>query len=321
MKLDNTRRRIVRDAIDLIPTGQDVGMENAIVDIPISKIKPYHNHLFQLYEGDRLADMVESIRKNGVMTPVIVLRLDEDHYEMLAGHNRMNASQIAGLETIPAIIKDNLTEDESWLYVVETNLLQRGFSEMRLTERAAVIAAHYGQITNQGKRNDIERELLFLEGKQPDNGELVQNSRKALADEYSLSSSTIARLLRINQLIPEFKTRLDDNKLALVVAVEISYLTPEEQHWLDNFLKAYSVKLDHNASIMLHQKSKSRSLTEENMRMMLLSLDHEKDKKKLYQSTKIPKTVYRKYFSGKKEQEISEVITKALELYYASQDA
>lgn len=320
MKLDAPKRRIVHDVIDLIPSSSDVDKDaaNHVVEIPISWIQPYHNHLFRLYEGDRLNDMVESIKKNGVLNPVIVLRLDENHYEMLAGHNRMNASKLAGLTTIPAIVKENLSEEEGWLYVVETNLLQRGFSEMQISERAAVIAAHYGQISNQGKRNDIERELLILEGRESEAKDLVQNSRKALADEYSLSPSTVARLLRINQLIPEFKSKLDKNKLQLVVSVEISYLTHEEQRWLDDFLHAYNVKLDRSSANMLHQKSKSGTLTEENMRMLLLGLDREKDKKKMYQSTKIPKTVYRKYFTGKQEHEISEVITKALEQYFAN---
>ena len=89
MKLDAPKRRIVHDVIDLIPSSSDVDKDaaNHVVEIPISWIQPYHNHLFRLYEGDRLNDMVESIKKNGVLTPVIVLRLDENHYEMLFVHD------------------------------------------------------------------------------------------------------------------------------------------------------------------------------------------------------------------------------------------
>lgn len=292
---------------------------NVIVDLPISQIVPYHNHLFHLYEGDRLEDMVESIRKNGVMSPTIVRKIADQQYEMLAGHNRMNASRLAGLTTVPAIIKEGLTEDEAWLYVVETNLLQRGFSEMRLSERAAVIAAHYGRICSQGKRNDIQQELLRLEGRESEANEVSKSSRKSLADEYGLSSSTIARLLRINQLIPAFKERLDNKKIQQTLCVEISYLTTTEQQWLDRFLQTYSVKPDLQGIQMLHQKSKAASLTEEGLQAMLLGLDREKARKKMYKSMRIPKSVYHQYFENKAEEEVSSIVTKALELYFSTE--
>lgn len=315
-------RPIIHDPIDLIPTSSDVvhAPENVIVDLAISQIVPYHDHLFRLYEGDRLNDMVESIRENGVLTPTIVHKIADRQYEMLAGHNRMNASRIAGKKTIPAIIKEGLTEEEAWLYVVETNLLQRGFTEMLLSERAAVIAAHYGRISNQGKRTDIERELLKLEGREVDAKNINKNSRKSLADEYGLSSSTIARLLRINKLIPPFKERLDNKKIQQTVCVEISYLSEVEQQWLDRFLQTYSIKPDLAGIHMLHQKSKASSLTEEGLRSLLLNLDREKSHKKTYKSMKIPKSVYHRYFESKAEDEICTIVTKALELYFQSED-
>lgn len=118
MKMNAPRRQIVRDAVDLIPHPEVIA-QTGEVQIPIAKIRPYHNHLFHLYEGERLDDMVESIRTNGVLNPVIVQTLEDGYYEMLAGHNRMNASKLAGLTTIPAIVKTGLTEDEAWLYVME----------------------------------------------------------------------------------------------------------------------------------------------------------------------------------------------------------
>lgn len=323
MKKGAPVRPIIRDPIDLIPLSCDVvhSPENTVVDLPISQIIPYHNHLFHLYEGDRLDDMVDSIRQHGVLTPTIVLKITDRQYEMLSGHNRMNASRIAGRQTIPAIIKEGLTEEEAWLYVVETNLLQRGFSEMRLSERAAVIAAHYGRISSQGKRNDIERELLLLEGREAEAGAVRKNSRKSLADEYGLSASTIARLLRLNKLIPAFKERLDNKKIQQTLCVEISYLKDTEQQWLDHFLQAYSIKLDLAGVHMLHEKSRSSSLTEEEMRILLLEFDREKTRKKKYKSMKIPKTVYNQYFASKEEDEISCIITKALELYFSSESS
>ena len=322
MKKNMPVRPIIHDPIDLIPTAYDVvhDPENMIVELPISQIVPYHDHLFHLYEGDRLYDMVASIRENGVLNPTIFLKIADRQYEMLAGHNRMNAARLAGKETVPAIIKEGLTEEEAWLYVVETNLLQRGFSEMKLSERAAVIAAHYGRISNQGKRNDIEQELLKLEGRETEVKTLNKSSRKSLAEEYGLSPSTIARLLRINQLIPAFKERLDNRKIQQTLCVEISYLNTTEQQWLDRFLRTYSIKPDITGIRMLHQKSKTSSLTEEELQSMLLSLDREKSRKKTYKSMKIPKTIYHRYFESKAEDEVCAIVTKALELYFKSEN-
>lgn len=111
MKMDAPRRKIVSDAVDLLTTDYEeqeatVLPANQIVDINTDCIVHYHNHLFHLYEGERLDDLVQSIQDNGVLTPVIVMRLDEENYEMLAGHNRLEAAKLAGLKRIPAIIKE-----------------------------------------------------------------------------------------------------------------------------------------------------------------------------------------------------------------------
>ena len=117
--------------------------------------------------GERLNDMVESIREHGILNPVIVLKMD-DGYEMLSGHNRANAAKIAGLFEVPAIIKVGLSESEAYVYVIETNLIQRSFAELFPSEKAAVMAAHYDKVCCQGKRNDIIRELQILSGIEPE---------------------------------------------------------------------------------------------------------------------------------------------------------
>ena len=117
MKKDAPRRRIVTDAVDLLTADYEeqepVSISpNRVVNLNMELIAPYHEHLFYLYEGERLDDMVESIRENGVLTPVIVRKLADDKYEMLAGHNRMAAAKLAGLDRIPAIIKEGLTDQD-----------------------------------------------------------------------------------------------------------------------------------------------------------------------------------------------------------------
>ena len=102
-------------------------VENGVQQIQLDAIKAFHDHPFRLYEGDRLQDMVESIREHGVLNPVIVQKMDKG-YEMRSGHNRARAGKMAGRKEIPAVVKEGLTEDEAYVYVIETNMMQRSFS-------------------------------------------------------------------------------------------------------------------------------------------------------------------------------------------------
>ena len=321
MKKDAPNRRLIEDALDLYTPSIGVPEDgNSLMEIPIARIKPYHDHPFQLYTGDRLNDMVESIKEHGVLSPVIVQPLENGYYEMLAGHNRMNAAQLAGMTTISAIVKEGLTPEEAYYYVIETNLIQRSFSEFSITEQAAVLSVHYSQMITQGKRNDIDRELRRLEGLQEDNvtedtSHDPQNSRKEIAETYSLSSSTVARLLKINDLLPEFKQKLDKGKIPFMVSVEISYLSAQEQQWLLNFLSAYKVKLDRKSAEMLHRKSRHGGLTEENIRTFMLANDHEKQSRKKA-SIKMPKSTYTRFFSTVPDDQVEDIVIKALELYF-----
>ena len=136
--------------------------QTAIQQIPCDQLKPYHNHKFELYSGERLEDMVASIKENGVLSPIIVQPI-EGGYEILIGHNRWNASKLAGLPTVPAIVKTDLTEEEAEMYVIESNVMQRGFENLRISEQAAAVALRHSEMFSQGKRNDILRELAHLE--------------------------------------------------------------------------------------------------------------------------------------------------------------
>ena len=156
MKANGPKRKIF-DAVDMMTADTpQAETGNGLQSLPVDKIEPFHDHPFRLYEGERLNDMVESIREHGVLNPVIVRKKGRG-YEMLSGHNRLNAAKIAGLSEIPAIVKEELTEEEAYVYVIETNMIQRAFSELLPSEKAAVLAARYEKVISQGKRNDILR--------------------------------------------------------------------------------------------------------------------------------------------------------------------
>lgn len=155
MKANEPKRKIFADAVDLIGGGgPEVSGINCVEMLDIDTIKPFKHHPFHLYEGDRLDDMVESIKEHGILTPVIVRKMHYG-YEMLAGHNRQNAAKLAGLKEIPAIVKDNLPDDEAYVYVIETNLMQRSFTDLSVSEKAAVLAERYDKVLYQRKRDEI----------------------------------------------------------------------------------------------------------------------------------------------------------------------
>lgn len=238
MKANAPKRKVFQDALDLLAEDpvQDTSVAvNGIVSIPVEEIHPFYDHPFRLYEGDRLEDMVQSIRAYGVLNPVIVRKAARG-YEMLAGHNRTNAAKIAGLTEVPAIVKTDLSDEDAYVYVIETNLLQRSFAELLPSEKAAVLVARYEKISSQGKRNDIRQEIEALEetcghdvhkSRQRTCGHDVhksQKSRDGLGEEYGMTGRNIARYMRLDRLIPEFKDAVDKGTLAMVAAVDLSYL-------------------------------------------------------------------------------------------------
>ena len=114
MKANAPKRKVFQDAVDLISPETVDAVANGHAMIPVEEITPFHNHPFRLYDGERLEDMVESIKEHGILVPVIVQKKDVG-YEMLSGHNRWKAAKIVGVKEIPAIVKENLTEREAYV--------------------------------------------------------------------------------------------------------------------------------------------------------------------------------------------------------------
>jgi len=151
-----------QDEQDLMPRHSTVADAEFAI-IPFELMDDYPEHPFRLYTGERESDMIESIRAHGILQNFILRATDNGRYHILSGHNRKHNGIKAGLTAGPAIIKRNLTDDEAWVYVIETNLIQRSFSELSHSEKAAVIALQHSKLFSQGKRNDILRELEALE--------------------------------------------------------------------------------------------------------------------------------------------------------------
>ena len=323
----NAGKRKIFDAVDLLTEDTsaqtiEVKAENGVEQITIDAIKAFHNHPFHLYEGERLNDMVESIREHGVLNPVIVLKTD-DGYEMLSGHNRANAAKHAGLAEVPAIVKIGVSEAEDYVYVIETNLMQRSFVELMPSEKAAVIAAHYDKVCCQGKRNDIIRELQILSGINPDdtcchNGNKLK-SLDVIASEYGFSSRNAARYLRLNYLLQPFKNLMDKNKIALLAAVDVSYLTEEEQQILWNIVERQGLKVKPVYAEKLRKAS--ADLTEEKMSEILEALQVKHTDGNAGVCFKLPKSICSKYFDGMDSKQMASVVEQALAAWFEGKEA
>ncbi len=313
MKKDSPRRKIV-DAIDFLT---DEIVDHQVAEILIDNIVEFSDHPFHLYEGKRLDDMVKSIKNNGILTPVILRVIRPGHYEMLAGHNRMNAARLAGLEKIPAFIKEDLSDDEAYIYVIETNMMQRSFSDLYPSEKAVVLALRHEKVSKQGKRTDILKEISAL-----NNGELSEeesefkDSRGRLAKEYGLSGRTIARLLRINKLTEEWKLDVDNEQIGLMTGIEVSYLPKKMQKHLHKECIDLAIKLSTKDAQEIKVLHKSGVLSESELSKFLISKEKKKVQKKDYQNIKISNEVIEKYFVDTSNEEMEKIIKEALEKYF-----
>ena len=295
--------------------------KNTIITLPPQAIRAFRGHPFRLYEGDRLNDLVESISEHGVLNPAIIRKIERDEdgfeYEMLAGHNRQNAAAIANRE-LPCIVKENLSDEDAWIYVIETNVLQRSFSEMLPSEKAAVLTLRYSKMICQGRRNDIVEELKRLEN--PDeireNGCHKSKSRDVVGAEYDLKGRAVANYLRINELITPLKRRIDDAEFPIVVAVQLSYLTEQEQQMVDDVLSGNEYKVNEGKVVLLREYT--GKLTPERTEQILSGEFNRKPKKSTATAFKVKPAIYKKYFTASiSQKEFDSIVDEALALYFA----
>lgn len=311
MKANQPKRKVFNDAVDLLTGGES---EDGVQMLPIDKIVPFHEHPFKLYEGERLNDMVDSIRENGVLAPVIVQKTDKG-YEMLAGHNRQNAARIAGLTEIPAIVKEGLTDEEAWVYVVETNVIQRSFADLTISERIAVLSTRYDKVCGTKKREEILEELRVLNG---DGGHHVHQqakSRELIGQEYGMTGRNIARYVRCNHLIPAFKEMLDDGALTMIAGVEISFLTAREQELVLSVMEQNCIKLKKDTAAQL--RAEAGYITKEIVQVIFgLDKPAATTEAKKPVSVKLPAKVYSRYFSNVAAKDVQGILEAALDLYF-----
>jgi len=301
------------------------------VEIEVTKLVPFANHPFKLYQGKRSEALINSVRECGVLTPVIV-RPKDKQYEILSGHNRVEAAKKVGLATVPAVVREGLSDDDAKLIVTVTNLIQRSYADLSHSERAAALSEHYGAIKSQGRRTDILDSISALLGEDdPSRADdpsrtdktcvTVRHKLKArdvISKTYGISGSVVAQYLRVAQMTNELQTRLDSGEFSLRAAVELSYLAEGTQTRLDEVLTRTKRRLDAKTASELRE-AETRKQSEIDVSEIERVISKDKSPERAVRSLKVDKDLLEQYFDGEKSDgEISSTIAKALEAWFAN---
>ena len=271
-----------------------------VIKLNPDEISDFPNHPFKVNQDDDMAEMVESIKKYGVLVPALVRPKEDGGYEMVAGHRRKFAASLAGVSEIPCIVR-SLTDDEATIIMVDSNLQRE---KILPSEKAFAYKMKLEAIKRQGRRTDLTSAPLEpkLKGSRS-NEELAANSPD--------SRSQIQRYIRLTELIPPVLQMVDDGKIAFRPAVELSYLSKEQQESLYSTMECEDCTPSLAQAIKMKEFSKDGKLTDE----VILSIIQE-EKPNQREQLKIPKERISKYFApGTPAQKIEDTIIKALELY------
>lgn len=204
-------------------------------ELEISKIYAFENHPFRVVDDEKMTELVESIKKNGIVSPVLVRPDDEGTYEMISGHRRMHAAQLIGLKTIPVIIRE-MTDDEAVIFMVDANIQRE---EVLPSEKAFAYKMRLDAMKRQAGRPSKENE-----GQHDPN---LLHARDALAEQVNDSARTINRYVRLTFLVPKLLELVDKGRLSVTPAVDVSYFPEQIQKYLveyineNGFLKADQV--------------------------------------------------------------------------------
>ena len=201
--------------------------EESALDIEIVKIRPFKDHPFKVVDDEKMQDLVESIRANGILSPVLIRPIGFDRYEMVSGHRRMHAAKLLGLERIPAIIRD-MTEYEAVVRMVDSNIQRE---ELLPSEKAFAYKMKMDAMKRQGYRKDLQEVTT------PTQNGWRSETAVLIGQELGESKNQIRRFIRLTELIPELLDYVDQKRIQFTVAVEISYIDKEIQRWLYAYIR------------------------------------------------------------------------------------
>ena len=192
-------------------------------DVDVNAIYPFENHPFKVLDDEKMEELVDSIKLNGILTPVIVRPDDEGTYEMISGHRRLHAAKRAGLQKIPAIVKE-MTNDDAILAMVDSNLQRE---EILPSEKAFAYKMKYEAMRRQGARKDLTSSQVGTK----------LRADNELARQVGESRNQVQRYIRLTELIPELLNLVDEKRLPFVTGYEMTFFTREIQKWLYEYCR------------------------------------------------------------------------------------
>ena len=270
-------------------------MTEYVTNIPVEKLKPFPNHPFQVRDDDSMRETVESIKTYGVLQPAIVRPSKDGDYEILSGHRRKRACELAGRKTIPTIVRE-LDDDAAIIFMVDSNLQRENILP---SERAAAYKMKMEALKRQGARTDLTSAQVVPK----------LSAREKVAEEAGVNRMEVTRYIRLTELQPELQQMVDDKKMAFTPAVEISYLKPDEQRMLLDTISSEQATPSLSQAQRLKKLSQSGELTDDSM----LSIMSEQKKPERNDLT-IPADVLEKFFPRSfTPMKMQEVIIKLLE--------
>ncbi len=276
-----------------------------VQNIPLNKTIGFKNHPFKVRDDEKMFETVESVKKHGVLVPAIIRPIDKGGYEIVSGHRRKRACQLAGIMEMPCIVR-NLTDEEATIIMVDTNLQRE---DILPSERAFAYKMKLEAIKKQGRRSDLTSSQFATK----------LDSAEIIGGENGESRYTVYRYIRLTYLIPELLQLVDNhhlkekdkNKMAMSPAVEISYLTKEEQMELLDTIDCLQVTPSHAQAIRMRKLSEKGELTADEINNIL---EEEKPNQKEQIRFKVDKV--KTYFpKGYSIEQMQDVIEKLLQNY------
>ena len=252
----SARKVELASAADLFSTEQerqDAKLEK-VQNIPLSELYPFPDHPFSVRDDDSMKETVESVKEYGVLMPAIARPREGGGYELVAGHRRKHACELAGLDTMPVIVRD-LDRDTAIIFMVDSNIQRENILP---SEKAKAYKMKLDAIKRQGARRDLTCTQV---GYKSDGKKSVQ----VVAEEAGESRSQIQRYVRLNDLSPQLQQMVDDKKIAMTPAVEISYLKPEEQELLVETIESEQATPSLSQAQRMKKLSQSGKLDEDTM--------------------------------------------------------
>lgn len=296
--------RIKLPSLDnLFSTEQDRQAEalGNLLNVPLNQLVGFTDHPYQVRDDEEMQKMVESIKTNGVLTPLLVRPRTDGGYEMVSGHRRKRACELAGIEMIPVMVRE-MDDDTATILMVESNFQRENVSYI---EKAKAYQMKLDAIKRQGRRSDLTSRQV---------GEKLLSVTKVSQDQGE-SERQIQRYIRLNNLIPELQEMVEGNKLKFNPAVELSFLTPEEQEQFHEYIDSEGCTPSLSQAQQLKAASKEKSFSEDKLKNIMTARTPSVSPRE--QQIIIPLSKLERYFPQQttSEQIISQII-RLLEAYH-----